>query len=109
MNEVLRKRYKQTEALDINKPSLVYKDQGNNRILRSGADEYLIVGETETSYLCVNPHIKVRCSIKKSSISNTYPRHDDYVLKDNYYYGVAWRERNGFKIFNLSESLKNCR
>ena len=107
MNEVLRKRYKQTEAF-INKPSLVYKDQGKNRILRSGGDEFLIVGETETAYMCVNPHINIRCSIKKSSISNTYPRHDDYVLKDNYCYGVEWRKSNGFKIFNLSESLKNC-
>lgn len=48
MNKNLIKRYKQTEAF-INKPSPVYKDQGNNRILRSGADEYLIVGETETA------------------------------------------------------------
>lgn len=108
MNEVLRKSYKQTEAF-IKKPNYVYKDNGRNRICRSGGNEFLIVGETETSYKCVNPHINVRCSIKKSSISNTYPRHDDYVLKDNYCYGVEWRQSNGFKIFNLSESLKNSR
>lgn len=105
MNEVLRKRYKQTEAF-IKKPNPVYKDNGRNKICRSGGNEFLIVEETETAYKCVNPHINIRCSIKKSSISNTYPRQDDYVLKDNYCYGVEWRKSNGFKIFNLSESLK---
>ena len=108
MNELLAKRYK-VESAFMPKPLEIRHDLGSNRILTSGGNEYLIVGETETSYLVCNPHICLKTSIKKTSVTNTYPRTDDYILKDNYCYGVAWRSRNGFAIFDLSRSLENCR
>ncbi len=108
MNKLLMKRYK-VESAFMTKPLELRQDLGINRIINSGGNEFLVVGETKSSYLVCNPHINIKTRIKKSSTKNTYPRHDDYVLNDNYCYGVEWRLRNGLKIFNLSQSLQNCR
>ena len=105
MNDFLRGRYKKEDVFIGNKNKLIPKDLGNNRVVFSGGNEYLIVGETDTYYRCYNPHIDVKCRIKKYG-QPTYPRHDDHILRDVYIYGVLWRKSLGYKIFTILDCIE---
>lgn len=107
MNSLLNKRYERESAF---MPKQIDERvfRGDNRILIDGNSiEWLILDEDGIYYFAVNPHVRLRSRFLKKDFPNTYPRKDDYILKDNYCYGVDWRLKNRLEVYDIKNIKDN--